>query len=480
MSSHVSRCFLILASVVGIAHGISAEPAAGDDEATSAPPGEAERIEQLRAIGYLGDPRQAPGSQGVTLYDARRAANGLNLLTSGHAPVALLMDMHGVVLHEWRAEFEDVFPDHPRLKRAKPRRNYWRDVRLLSDGGIVVIWELFGIFKLDRDSHVVWVVPEPAHHALQLTETGEIVHLQAERRMIRGIPNKRAIEDLIVVRDSGGRELRRLAISDALRNVHWRRLREAFWARSRARGYGLDEKSIYDPFHTNSLWLLSPDEAARLGDSFHAGDALVSMAMLDTIAILDLDKGRTRWSQQGPFGMQHEPRPTLDGGIVLFNNFVEAKRSSVLTLDPRTRRVTREYTGPRTAPLYSRRSGRVQVLANGNILVVETEGGRALEIAADGETVWEFHSPFRTDESEDGVAGLYSLQRVAPGQTSWLDAGAKDAVDRLNFVLTTTRRSGRGSLPWSRRRRSRARTSRGRPRRHRPRRSRAARSASRR
>ena len=120
--------------------------------------------------------------------------------------------------------------------------------------------------------------------------------------------------------------------------------------------------------------------------------------------------------------MQHEPRPTLDGGIVLFNNFLTADRSSVLTLDPRSRRVMREYTGPKAAPLHSRRSGRIQVLPNGNTLVVETEGGRALEIAADGEVVWEFHSPFRTGESEDRVAGLYSLERVDASQTSWLDS----------------------------------------------------------
>jgi hypothetical protein len=241
--------------------------------------------------------------------------------------------------------------------------------------------------------------------------------------MIAGIARKQAIEDFIVVRDGGGKELRRLAMSDALRNVHWLRLRMNFWARADERGYGLDEKGRYDPFHTNSVRLLSRAEAARLGDPFRAGDALVSMAMLDTIAILDVEKGVTRWSQQGPFGMQHSPRVTLDGGIVLFNNFHAAERSSVLTLDPRTRRVIREYTGPKGAPLFSKRSGRIQVLPNGNTLVVETDGGRALEITADGEVVWEFRSRFRTRDSDGKVAGLYSLDRVDPSRASWLHSG---------------------------------------------------------
>ena len=50
------------------------------------------------------------------------------------------------------------------------------------------------------------------------------------------------------------------------------------------------------------------------------------------------------------------PRLTPDGDIILFNNFVTPERSSVLTLNPRTRRVVREYTGPKSEPLHSRRA----------------------------------------------------------------------------------------------------------------------------
>ena len=387
-------------------------------------------IEELSAIGYLAATEQAGPSQGVTLHDPRRSAPGLNLITSGHAPVAILMNMDGALLHEWRAEFSRVFPDHPKSDRAKePRRNFWRDVLLLPNGDIVVIWELFGLFKLDRDSRLIWSVPEPAHHDLRITEGGELVHLQSKRKMIEGIAKQQAVEDFIIVRDGSGNELRRLAISDALRNVHWPRLRQSFWDRARERGYGLHERSAYDPFHTNSLWLLSAAEAARLGKPFQAGDALVSMGMLDTVAILDMEKGVTRWSQQGPFGMQHAPRLTPDGAIILFNNFLSAKRSSVLTLDPRTRRVVREYTGPASDPLHSKRSGSVQVLPNGNTLVVETDGGRALEVTEDGEVVWEFHSPYRVGEGVEKIAHLYSLERVDEEQTSWLTSAKQSRVE---------------------------------------------------
>ncbi len=431
MSSHVAGCLLavFLSSIAcGLSCHASGEPEIGGGKATSpssraasAPPIEADLIEQLSAIGYVAGTEAAGASPGVTHHDPHRVSPGLNFFTSGHAPVALLMDMDGKVVHEWRAEFAEVFPDHSGRDRAmQPRRNFWRDAVLLPNGDILVIWELFGLFKLDRDSRVLWAVAEPAHHDLQVTEAGEIVHLQAQRRMIPGIAGKRALEDYIVVRDAGGRELRRLTMSDALRNADWLGLRKAFWARVDERGYGLTQKGLYDPFHTNSIWLLTAAEAARLGDSFRAGDALVSMAMLDTIAILDMENGVARWWQQGPFGMQHQPRPTPDGGIILFNNYLTAERSSVLTLDPRTRQMTWQYTGPDAAPLYSRRSGGVQVLPNGNVLIVETDGGRALEVTREGEVVWEFRSPYRAGKRGNLVANLYSLDRVDAKQTSWL------------------------------------------------------------
>ena len=431
MKSLLSPVLLLLAPLVPILL-LGPEARATAEEEESAPRFsatgrefhvEAEQIEQLSAIGYLAASRQPRGSRGVVFHDSDKAAPGLNLLTSGHGPVAILMDMEGEVLHQWRAEFSEIFPNHPRKHRGmEAHRNFWRDAVLFPNGDLLVIWELFGIFRLDRNSRVLWVVPEPAHHEVQLTETGDIAHLQAERKAIPGIEKKPSIEDFIVLRDQNGVELQRLAISDALRNANWLQLRNLFWKRAHDRSYGLDKRSAHDPFHTNSLWLLTTAEAKRLGPPFKAGDALVSMAMLDTVAIVDMKEGVTRWSQQGPFGMQHSPRLRADGSIVLFNNFLSPNRSSVMTLDPRTRRVERQYSGTSAEPLHSRRSGRVQVLKNGNILVIETDGGRALEIAQGGETVWEFRSPYLAGGGNEKVAHLYSLKRVDESQAEWLSS----------------------------------------------------------
>jgi hypothetical protein len=174
VSSHASRYFLALllcSLTCGLGCGVGGEADAGDAEAappptgsTSGPLSEADLIGQLSAIGYLAGTEQASNFQGATQHDPQRVAPGLSSITSGHGPVALLMDMDGEILHEWRAEFVQVFPDHPRFERAKEhRRNFWRDALLFPNGDILVIWELFGLFKLDRGSRVLWAVPEPAH-----------------------------------------------------------------------------------------------------------------------------------------------------------------------------------------------------------------------------------------------------------------------------------------------------------------------------
>jgi hypothetical protein len=146
----------------------AARPAPGAPlEPGAAPAPEAKLIEQLGAIGYSSGTEPAGAPTGVVLHDPERVEPGLNFLTSGHGPVALLMDMRGEVLHEWRAEFAQVFPEHPDRDRAmEPHRNFWRDAVLFPNGDILVIWELFGLFKLDRESRVLWAVAEHVHHDL--------------------------------------------------------------------------------------------------------------------------------------------------------------------------------------------------------------------------------------------------------------------------------------------------------------------------
>jgi hypothetical protein len=375
---------------------------------------------QLEALGYLAGTEPRGPQRGVTVHEPGRAQPGLAFYTSGHLPGAVLMDLEGRVLHTWRADFEELFGEHPEAAQAgAPERRFWRHAQLLPDGSVIGIWERVGVFELDRDSNVRWARLNRAHHDLFVGEEGEILVLVSETNELPGIGVPRAVEDFVAVLDPQGRELERRSIARALANARWRQLRRRFWQRERERRHGLPEAARMDPFHTNAIWRLSADEAARLGAPFAGGQLLVSMAMLDTIAAIDLEAGRTVWWQTGPFGLQHQPRVTRDGGIVVFNNHLAARRSSVQILDPRTGKVVWEYRGPNARPLYSRTSAGVEELANGNLLIVESNQGRALELTREKEVVWEFYNPEAAGNDEALVATIFHMDRVE--RPAWLE-----------------------------------------------------------
>jgi len=79
--------------------------------------------------------------------------------------------------------------------------------------------------------------------------------------------------------------------------------------------------------------------------------------------------------------------------------------SRILRIDPATQQVLWSFEGSKAFPFYTSAQGKSQLLANGNILVTDPEGGRAFEIApAHGnEVVWEYVN--KIDTGDDGDLG---------------------------------------------------------------------------
>ncbi|HMB70373.1 MAG TPA: hypothetical protein VKU85_13740, partial [bacterium] len=90
----------------------------GGERAPEAEPPSEAREEALASLGYASGVSPAPEETGVTTLDAEAVASGLRLYTSGHAPVAILMDVRGRVLHEWSASYLEVWPGRRAVHRA--------------------------------------------------------------------------------------------------------------------------------------------------------------------------------------------------------------------------------------------------------------------------------------------------------------------------------------------------------------------------
>jgi len=370
-----------------------------------------EQIERLRSIGYVAGSVVAPEAENVVVYDPARAYPGLNFYTSGHAPEAVLMDMEGAVLHRWRYAFEDAFPDHP-LGGDKPDTQFWRRAHLFPNGDVVAIHEGLGLIKLDSRSRLLWARPYPVHHDLHVAADGTIFVLTREAHLVPRVSDRAPIlEDFVSILDPDGTERERVSLLEIFENSadehSWIRASRAFWEKERTRGLAFDPGDI---FHTNSIEVLDGRLAQRV-PAFRAGNLLLSMCHLDSIAVVDLDQRRVLWSMDG-FVLQHDPRLTPDGELMVFDNAWKPGRSSVTVLDPATRETVWRYEGSADQPFYSRTCGTADRLPNGNTLITESDSGRAFEVTPESEIVWEFFNPHRAGDDGEYIATLFDLVRL--------------------------------------------------------------------
>jgi hypothetical protein len=371
-------------------------------------PQQRREMEQLQAIGYLQGSTEAPGLVGVTRYDRDRAEGGLNYYNAGHEPSAFLMDMRGRVLHEWSAAFDDIWPGAEVTGDRRSLR-FWRRVRPLPNGDLLVVFDGHGIARLDRDSRVIWQRLNGAHHDLDIAPNGDIFVLVRTSHVVPRVNDRHPIlEDFVEVLDSAGRDKARISLLEAFENSD-----------EYCEIWDLAQRNVGDIFHTNTVELLDGLIADRL-PAFAAGNVLISVRFLDAVAVVDLGLGQVVWAATGDFLRQHDPTILDDGNLLLFDNVGPKRYSAVQEYDPVSMELLWEYRGSRRQPLHSHTCGTAQRLPGGNTLITESDAGRAFEVTRDGEIVWEFFNPHRAGENGKYIATLFELRRLPPEfPTDW-------------------------------------------------------------
>jgi len=380
-----------------------------------------QEVDRLRAIGYLSGADAAPEATGITRNDAARTDPGLNLYTSGHAPEAVLMDMDGTVLHRWAYAFEDAWPvDGDAAERPGYFEvDYWRRVHLFDNGDLLAIYEGFGIVRLDRDSNLRWSFPrndpeslmaDPgAHHDLFVDDEGLIYVLTRFARVVPRVnPGWPILEDFITVLTPEGEEVESFSLLEAFERSPFATL----LGRMAERG---------DIFHTNTIEVFDGSHA-HVAPIFKRGNALISVRELNVIAIVDMELREVVWAITGLGKKQHQPTLLDNGNMLLFDNFGNAGTSKVIEFDPLTLQVQWRYPDDAAVDFFSATCGSNQRLANGNTLITETDRGRAFELDAEGDIVWEFLNPHRAGENDELIASLFEVVRLPPDfPLDWLD-----------------------------------------------------------
>lgn len=358
---------------------------------------------------------------GLTIHEPDQAHPGLTLFTSGHAPKAFLLSMDGEILHEWHKPFSAVWDKSSPVRRpVQDRQVYFNKARLYPDGGLLAIYigvgdspYGYGMVRLDRDSNVVWKNLDRFHHDMDIGEDGRIYGLTHHYRSKppHGTDLKLPILDdfLTVVSPSDGRTLKTISLLDAFNASDFRRL---LWL--------VPSYSMADPLHTNGVDILDAQDAARLGTRVPAaaeGQVLLSFRELagGTLALLDVETEEIVWATMGPWMSQHDPDVLPNGNLLVFDNrgkFGPGGQTRVIEFNPGNGEVAWTYGGDRKHHFESFIRGSQQRLPNGNTFITEDDGGRLLEVTADGTTVWEYINPVRDEREGKRIPVLSWAERI--------------------------------------------------------------------
>jgi hypothetical protein len=319
-----------------------------------------------------------------------RTWDGFTLYTTNVGARAALLDMRGRVVHRWEAPFSQVWPRPPHVRQPVPdEKVYIFACHLDPNGDLLAVYHGtgdtpygYGLAKLDRDSHVLWTYPANAHHAVDVGEDGTIYVLtqRLARQMPRGLDflPAPALVDQLVLLSPQGRELKTIPLLEAFRDSAYApllSLRSPYTAEA------------WDVLHANFVELLRPARAAQF-PLFRAGQVLVSLRALDTVAVVDTDRGSVAWAARGPWHGQHDPHFLDNGRLLVFDNLGSPKGSRVLEYDPTTQACPWSYSDEASPAFATPIQGRCQRLPNGNTLIVNSGHGELLEVTPEKDLVW--------------------------------------------------------------------------------------------
>lgn len=367
-----------------------------------------EQLEKLHGIAYLSAYKKASKLRGVTILNREKAYRGLNLVVSGHAPEAILMDMRGEKVHSWYCAFQpewDPDPDKP----SKYWGTFWRRVHLFENGDILGIYNSVCMVRLDNDSNVLWTYPK-CHHDVDVAEDGTIYVLTQKRHPMPELyPNVDSIlEDFITILTPDGKEIKTFSLIDSV-------------TRSSVLELPKHIHHLGDIFHTNTIeWL--DGRCSEISPVFAKGNLLVCFRALDIVAIIDPIKEEVVWATKGNFRGPHQPVLLENGNMLIFDNEHGERPSKVLEFDPLTKEDVWICDKMKGQPFKSLSSSSCQRLPNGNTLITVTEPGYAFSVTPDQEVVWQYYSTFRSGKDNALVASLFEIVRLPfDFPTDWLE-----------------------------------------------------------
>lgn len=305
-----------------------------------------------------------------------------------HEYVSELFDTEGKMLHRWRIDYSQM------VDGGNPSE-FNHIATALPDGSLLVNFDdATALARIDACGTPLWALTDQVyHHSIRPDETGYWTWRSArwdgghDQTMLRfDIDTGAELEaiDLVddVITGDAAAELA-MTIPEDFRYVRGAR----------------DESEAVDIFHPNDVEPL-PAEFADAFPQFEAGDLLMSLRNIHTLAVVDRKTRKLKWHQTGPWRDQHDADWHADGTITMFSNNIDRGRTSIMRVDPKTGATEDIFRGTGFR-FNSYIMGQHQLLPGGNWLITAPLEGRVIEVAADGTRVREFNNVL--DDTYNGI-----------------------------------------------------------------------------
>lgn len=331
--------------------------------------------------------------------DAEQVQSGLNLVTridGGDRLAIEIMDNDGLIIHKYDVDWFKNWPNPahiPNNKRPKSAPGtHIHGVHVTNDGSLLFNFEDLGLVKMGKDSSIKWRLPIVTHHSISPAVAGNFwVCGKVPRNTKQDYSYiSKDYDEVLLLISPGGKVLRQHSVVDILEQNELQGL-----LYSRAKLTATEVSSLEgDILHLNDIEEFPVDMDEGF---FKHGDLMISLRNISTILVLDPETLDVKFKVIGVVDQQHDP-DFVDGYTVsIFDNnthsLVDGVGSSrIVKITAPSGELEVVFKGTETEPFYTSIMGKHQWLNNGNILITESRGGRAFEVAPSGKLVWEYRN----------------------------------------------------------------------------------------
>ena len=235
-----------------------------------------DQLSLLRSLPYVQSSFDSQAElSGVIVNKKDKVFDGYTFYNSGFRNNAVLIDMDGNVVHEWR---QDLGPGG------------WHHAELLPSGEILVVVEDKSISKLAFDSSIIWQYSARAHHGLWVDKDGVNYVLSRNVGIRPDVhPSVETIADTIVILGPDGTVRDELPLLDIMEASKYAFLLPSIKTMKLERN-----TSRLDVLHTNQVEVFD-GRLENQSPLYKRGNILVSMRHINSVAIIDGDTKDVVW-----------------------------------------------------------------------------------------------------------------------------------------------------------------------------------------